>query len=69
MDASPVPAELQTYLKKLSLHAYRIVDEDIEALQSAGYSDEMIYEITIVGATGAALVGLEKLFQALYDQS
>jgi len=69
MGVPQVPAELESYLKKLSLHAYRIVDEDIETLQNAGYSDELIYEITIVGATGAALVGLEKLFQALYDQS
>lgn len=67
MGFLPVPPELETYLKKLSLHAYRVLDEDIETLHNAGYSDEMIYEITIVGATGAALVGLEKLFQVLYD--
>lgn len=65
-DGNPVPLELEAYLRKLSLYAYRIVDEDVEALQTAGYFDEMIYEITIVGAMGAALVGLEKLFQALY---
>ena len=65
-NESPTPPELHTYLKKLALHAYRITDDDIITLQNAKYCDEMIYEITIVGAFGAALVGLEKLFEALY---
>lgn len=66
-DFDPIPANLESYLKKLSLHAYKITDEDIAALQDAGYSDDMLYEITLVGSVGAALVGLEKLFEALYD--
>jgi alkylhydroperoxidase family enzyme len=65
-DVPPVPAELETFLKKLSLHAYKTTDEDIQTLQNAGYTDEMLYEITIVGSIGAALVGLEKLFEALF---
>jgi hypothetical protein len=60
------PSDLETYLKKLSLYAYRITDEDFDTLRDAGYSDEMLYEITIVGSIGAALVGLEKLYEALY---
>lgn len=65
-EVTPVPTELETFLKKLSLHAYKITDEDVQALQNTGYSDEMLYEITIVGSIGAALMGLEKLFEALY---
>lgn len=61
-----VAPELENYLNKLSLYAYRIVDEDIEALQNAGYSDDMIYEITMVGALGAALIGLEAVYKYLY---
>jgi alkylhydroperoxidase family enzyme len=61
-----LPDELKTYLKKLSLHAYKITDEDVDSLKSSGYSDDMIYEITLVGAVGAALVGLERLFYAMY---
>lgn len=66
MEAPYLPSELKTYLKKLSLHAYQIIDEDIEDLTNSGYSDEMIYEITLVGAVGAALVGLESAYKALY---
>ena len=65
-EASDIPDDLKPYLKKVALYAYRVVDKDIEALRTAGYCDEMIYEITIVGAMGAALVGLERVFEALY---
>ena len=61
-----LPSELTPYLKKLALHAYRITDEDVSSLRGAGYSDEMIYEITMAGALGAALPGLEQLFYSLY---
>lgn len=63
------PSELENFLKKLSLHAYRIIDEDIDDLRVSGYSDEMIYEITLVGAVGAALVGLEAVYKYLYEES
>ena len=67
-DSAPqIPADLEPYLKKLSLHAYRVTDSDIDALHGSGYTDEMIYEITMVGSIAAALVGLEMLYMALYE--
>jgi hypothetical protein len=64
-----LPDVLKPYLEKLALHAYRIVDDDMDDLRDAGYRDEAIYEITIVGAFGAALVGLEMVFEAMYGES
>lgn len=64
--APEVPPELVGYLKKLARGAYKLVDEDVSALREAGYSTDALYELTMVGATGAALVGLEQLFGALY---
>lgn len=61
-----LPNELAPYVEKLSRHAYRITDDDVIALQDCGYSDEAIYEITLVGAIGTASVGLEQLFGILY---
>lgn len=61
-----LPLDLEVYLKKLSLHAYRILDEDIESLRDLGYTDDMIYEITLVGAVGAAQVGLAAVYLHLY---
>lgn len=67
--AASLPSILEPYLSKLAKHAYRIMDEDLNELRRAGYSDEMLYEITIVGAFGAALVGLEQLYRVLYHDS
>jgi hypothetical protein len=61
-----LPHDLEPYLNKLAQQAYKIVDQDFDDLRGAGYSEEMLYEITIVGATAAALVGLETLYQVLY---
>lgn len=61
-----IPSDLERYLKKLSLYAYRITDEETDALRAAGYSKDAIYELTMVGAFAAALVGIEAVFQAMY---
>ena len=66
LRAEDLPAELETYLKNLALSAYKITDEDTRALQDAGYPDDAIYEVTIIGAVAAALVGLEQLFIVLH---
>ena len=62
--ALPVPEALHPYLRKLALHAYRIVDDDIEALSAAGYDTDAIFELTFAGAWGASLAPLEALLDA-----
>ena len=42
----PAPPEFAAYLDKVRRHAYRITDEDIEALTRAGYSDDAVFELT-----------------------
>lgn len=64
-----VPRALLRYAKKLASYAYKITDEDVDALREVGYQDEAIYEITAAGAFGAALVGVEQLFGVLYGQT
>ena len=53
------------YVAKLARHAYRITDEDIEALRGRGLSDEAIYEITVAGAVEAASISVESLLAAI----
>jgi alkylhydroperoxidase family enzyme len=55
-----VPAELRSYVEKVSQHAYKVTDEDIAALQRAGYTDDQIFEVTAAAAVGAALARLER---------
>jgi alkylhydroperoxidase family enzyme len=52
------PPEFATYLEKIRLHAYKVADEDVEALKAAGFSEDEIFEQTISAAVAA---GLERL--------
>jgi hypothetical protein len=52
------PPEFDTYLDKVRRGAYRVTDDDIEALKDAGYSEELIFEATVSVAVAA---GLERL--------
>ena len=53
------PAELAPYLDKVRRNAYKVTDEDIEALKDAGYSEDVIFEQTVSVAVAAGLERLE----------
>jgi hypothetical protein len=36
-------------------HAYKVTDADVDALHTAGWSDDAIFELTVATALGAAL--------------
>ena len=63
----PVPESLHRYLDKLANFAYRITDEDIDALREAGHDTDAIFEITQAGAWGASLPALENLLTELWS--
>jgi hypothetical protein len=60
-----VPPELTRYVEKVAHHAYRVTDDDVAALQSAGHSDDSLFEITVAASVGAALHRLERGMAAL----
>jgi alkylhydroperoxidase family enzyme len=51
----PAPPEFGAYLDKVRRHAHRITNEDIEALTRAGYSDDVVFELTVAAAVAAGL--------------
>jgi len=55
-QADAIPEVLRAYVDKLAQHAYKITEEDLEALQRAGYSEDAIFELSIAagGGGGAA---------------
>ena len=65
---SQLPGILVEYLETLSLYAYRITDHQVAKLREAGFSDPQLFEINCAGAFGAALPGIENLFEVLYGQ-
>jgi alkylhydroperoxidase family enzyme len=60
-----VPEALGSYVDKIALHAYKVTDEDIEALRKAGYSEDAIFELTICAALGAGIARLDRGIAAL----
>ena len=46
-EEKAAPTELSGYITKVTLHAYKTTDKDIERLQEAGYSEDAIFEITL----------------------
>ncbi len=50
-----VPPELVTYVDKVARHAYRVIDSDIEEILGAGYSEDVVFEITLSAALGAGM--------------
>ncbi|GHO57905.1 hypothetical protein [Ktedonobacter robiniae] len=64
-----VPAELERYITKVALYAYKVTDQDIEALCAAGYSEDAIFELTLSAALGAGMARLERGLSALKGES
>jgi hypothetical protein len=55
------------YLEKVTRHAYRVIEDDMERFQKAGYSEEAIFEITVSAALGAGMGRLELGLAALQE--
>jgi hypothetical protein len=49
----------------VALHAYKVTDEDLVALQRLGLSDDALFEMTVSAALGAAVCRLERGLAAL----
>jgi hypothetical protein len=60
-----LPAELVDYINKVALYAYKVTDQDIHVLKDNGYSEDMIFEITLCASVGAGLGRLECGLNAL----
>lgn len=60
-----VPEPVMAFVDKVARHAYRVTDEDVEALRAAGYGEDAIFEITVSAALGAGCVRLERGLSAL----
>lgn len=62
---TPIPGDLAAYVDKVALHAYRVVDRDVEALGETGRTEDEIFEVTVAAAVGCALERLDAGLRAL----
>ena len=60
-----LPPEISNYVDKIALHAYKVTDADVDALRTAGYSEDVIFELTVSAALGAGIVRLNSGMAAL----
>jgi hypothetical protein len=60
-----VPESLALYVAKVTRHAYRVTDDDVQALLAAGYSQDQIFEATLSVALGAAQTRLRAGLEAV----
>lgn len=54
-----LPSELVPFVEKVVRYAYKVTDEDVDALRNAGYSEDAIFEVIISAAVGAGMARLE----------
>jgi alkylhydroperoxidase family enzyme len=59
------PAAMEPYLEKVRRDAYRVTDEDVDALRAAGFSEDEIFEQTVSAAVSEGLVRLDAALRAL----
>jgi alkylhydroperoxidase family enzyme len=59
------PPDFAPYLDKVRRNAYRVTDENVQALKDAGYSEDVIFEQTVSVAVAAGLERLEAGLEAL----
>jgi hypothetical protein len=56
---------LSTLIEKVAHHAYRVTDEDVAAVRSAGLSEDQIFELIVCAAIGQATRQYESAHAAL----
>jgi hypothetical protein len=61
-----LPADLESLVKKVHAHAYKVTDQDIARLQ-ASYGDDKLFEIIVSAALGASRKRLLAGLAALED--
>ena len=61
----PAPPEFAAYLEKVRLHAYKVTDSDVEALEQLGFTEDEIFEHTVSASVAAGLERLDAGLAAL----
>jgi alkylhydroperoxidase/carboxymuconolactone decarboxylase family protein YurZ len=62
-----VPAVAEPYLRKVALHAYKVLDREMDAIRAAGSSVDEAFEMTVVAAVSAGVTRMELALAALEE--
>jgi hypothetical protein len=64
-SAPPPPEAMASYLTKVRERAYTITDPEVEALKTAGLSEDEIFEQTVAAAIDQGLRRLDKAMEVI----
>ena len=53
-DNADLPEPVNMLIDKVTKHAYRVTDEDIDAAQASGLTEDHIFEMVVCAAIGQA---------------
>lgn len=59
--------EVELYIEKIAKNAYKITNQDLNALKNLGFSEDEIFELTIVAAFSAGASRVELVSNFLTD--
>jgi hypothetical protein len=62
-----VPANTQTYIRKVALNAYKVLDREVDALRAGGHSIDDVFEMTVAASVSAGATRLEMALAALEE--
>ena len=63
------PPGFDAYLDKVRTGAYRVTDDDVEALKAAGHSEDEIFAQTVASAVAAGLLRLQTGLEAMGSET
>lgn len=64
-STAPAPAPMADYLRKVHERAYAITDADVDALKTAGVTEDEIFEQTVAVAISEGLRRLDRAHEVL----
>jgi alkylhydroperoxidase family enzyme len=64
-STAPAPEAMALYLRKVHERAYTITDADVDALKSAGLTEDEIFEQTVAAAIVEGLRRLDRAHEVL----
>ncbi len=65
LEKTELPEIIRAYVDKIALHAYKVTEDDILSLKEAGFTEDVIFEISVSAALGTGLARLERGLNAL----
>ena len=64
-STAPAAPEMEAYLEKVRDRAYTVVDRDVDTLKGGGFSEDVIFEQTVVVAIAEGLRRLDRAAEVL----